>query len=96
MTTPGERDQESLEVPAYLGRSRYEGPAEVSYGSIAWVGVVSLLGLVGAVIGFTTKDSAAMWIGLGVCVIFAVGYAILIRRLVKQEREEARGPRERR
>jgi membrane protein implicated in regulation of membrane protease activity len=88
MTPPGDRDHESLEVPAYLGRSRYEGPVKVSYGSAAWVGVVALLGLVGAVVGLTTKDAAATWIGLGVFLIFAVGYALLIRKLVKEERDE--------
>jgi hypothetical protein len=89
--TPGsDRDTESLEVPAYLGRSLYEGPVKVSYSSAAWVGVVALLGLVGAVVGLTTTDTAAAWIGLGVFVIFAVGYGLLIRKLVRQEREEHR------
>lgn len=90
MTPPGDRDHESLEAPAYLGRSRYEGPVRVSYSSTAWVGVVALLGLVAAVLGFTSKESAAGWIGLGVFLIFAVGYVFLIRKLVREEREEQR------
>ena len=79
-----------LEAPAYLGRSLYEGPVKVSYNSAAWVGVVALLGLVGAVVGLTTNDSAGAWLGLGVFLIFAVGYVFVIRKLVRQEREEQR------
>jgi putative Mn2+ efflux pump MntP len=84
-----------LEAPAHLGRSLYEGPVKVSYSSAAWVGVVALLGLVGALVGLTTNDTVAAWIGLGVFLIFAVGYVVLIRMLVRQEREEQRS-RERR
>jgi hypothetical protein len=87
---PGDRDQESLEAPAYLGRPRYEGPVRVSYSSTAWVGVVALLGLVATILGFTTKDTATGWIGLGVFLIFAVGYVLLIRKLVREERDEQR------
>jgi uncharacterized membrane protein YfcA len=90
VTPPGDRNQELLEAPAYLGRSLYEGPVKVSYSSAAWAGVVALLGLVGAVVGLSTHDSAAAWIGLGVLLIFAVGYVLLIRKLVRQEREEHR------
>ena len=96
MTPPGDRDRESLEALAYLGRPRYEGPVTVSYGSAAWVGVVALLGLVGALMGLSTRDAAATSIGLGVFLIFAVGYALLIRKLVREEREELRGSRGRR
>jgi uncharacterized membrane protein YfcA len=90
VTPSGDRPQDSLEAPAYLGRSLYEGPVRVSYSSAAWVGVVALLGLVGAVVGLTSKDTAAGWIGLGVFLIFAVGYVVLIRKLVREEREEQR------
>ena len=90
MTPPGHRDHESLEAPAYLGRSRYEGPVKVSYSSAAWVGVVALLGLVAIVLGFTSKDSAAGWIGVGVFLVAAVGYGLLIRKLVREERAELR------
>ena len=90
MTPPGDWDHESLEAPAYLGRSRYEGPVRVSYSSAAWVGVVALLGLVAMVLGFTSKDSAAGWIGVGLFLVCAVGYAFLIRKLVREEREEQR------
>jgi hypothetical protein len=90
MAPPGDRDHESLEAPAYLGRSRYEGPVRVSYSSGAWVGVVALLGLVGALLGLTSKDTATGWIGLGVFLIFAVGYVLAIRKLVRQERDEQR------
>ena len=62
----------------------------MSYNSAAWVGVVALLGLVGAVVGLTTNDSAGAWLGLGVFLIFAVGYVFVIRKLVRQEREEQR------
>ena len=89
MTSPGDRDQESLEAPAYLGRSRYEGPVRVSYSSTAWVGVVALLGLVATLLGFTTKDAAG-WIGLAVFLVSAIGYALLIRKLVREERAELR------
>jgi hypothetical protein len=90
VTPPGDRDQESLEAPAYLGRSRYEGPVRVSYSSAAWVGVVALLGLVAIVLGFTSKDSAAGWIGVGLFLVSAVGYGLLIRKLVREERAELR------
>jgi hypothetical protein len=90
MTPPGDRDQESLEAPAYLGRAFYEGPVSVSYTSTAWVGVVALLGLVAAVVGLTTGDTAAGGIGLGVFVIFAVGYGLLVRKLVREERDQQR------
>jgi hypothetical protein len=90
VTPPGDRDQESLEAPAFLGRSLYEGPVSVSYSSAAWVGVVALLGLVGALVGFTSRDTAAAWIGMGVFLIFAVGYGFLIRKLVRHERAEQR------
>jgi len=90
VTPPGDRDQESLEAPAYLGRSRYEGPVRVSYSSTAWVGVVALLGLVATLLGFTTKDTAVGWIGLAVFLVSAIGYALLIRKLVRDERAELR------
>jgi type IV secretory pathway TrbD component len=90
MMPPGNRDHESLEAPAYLGRPLYEGPVRVSYSSGAWVGVVALLGLVGALLGLTSKDLAAAGIGLGVFLISAVGYALVIRKLVRQERDEHR------
>ena len=90
MTPPDDRDQESLEAPAYLGRSRYEGPARVSYSSAARVGVVALLGLVSMILGFTSKNTAAGWIGLGIFLISAVGYGLLIRKLVREERAELR------
>jgi hypothetical protein len=61
MASPGDRDRESLEAPAYLGRAFYEGPVSVSYTSTAWVGVVALLGLVAAIVGLTSKDTAAGW-----------------------------------
>lgn len=96
MTPPGDRDQESLEAPAYLGRPRYEGPVRVSPRSIGGVGVVALVGLVGAIVGLTTNDNAAAWIGLGVFLIFAVGYVLLIRQSVRRERDEERRMRERR
>jgi len=96
LSSPRDRDQESLEAPAYLGRSRYEGPVRVSYRSAAWVGVVALFGLVAAILGFTTNDTAVGWIGLTVFLIFAVGYALLIRRVVRQEHDEQRRSRERR
>jgi hypothetical protein len=86
----GDRDHESLEAPAYLGRSLYEGPVRVSYNSAAWVGVVAILGLVAVILGFTSKDTAAGWIGLGVFLTFAAGYVLLIRKLVREEREEHR------
>ena len=90
MSPHGDRDHESLEAPAYLGRSLYEGPVRVSYSSTAWVGVVALLGLVTAMLGFTSKEPAAGWIGLGIFLICAAGYVMLIRKLVREEREEQR------
>ena len=90
MTPSGDNDQESLEPPAYLGRPRHEGPVEVSYRSTAWVGVVALLGLVAVILGFTSNDIAAGWAGLGLFLIFAAGYVFLIRKLVREEREEQR------
>lgn len=90
MTPSGDHDAESLEAPAYLGRSLYEGPVNVSYRSTAWVGVVALLGLVGAILGFTARDTSAGWIGLAIFLIFAVGYVLLVRKLVREEREEHR------
>ena len=62
----------------------------MSYNSAAWVGVVAILGLVAVILGFTSKDTAAGWIGLGVFLIFAAGYVLLIRKLVREEREEQR------
>jgi membrane protein implicated in regulation of membrane protease activity len=62
----------------------------VSYTSTAWVGVVALLGLVAAIIGLTSNDTAAGWIGLGVFLIFAVGYGLLVRKLVREERDKQR------
>ena len=96
MSPHGDRDHESLETPAYLGRSLYEGPVRVSYNSAAWVGVVAILGLVAVILGFTSKDTAAGWIGLGVFLVFAAGYVLLIRKLVREEREEHRPSRVRR
>ena len=88
MTPTGDRDQESLEAPAYLGQSLHEGPVRVSYSSAAWVGVVALLGLVATLLGFTANDSAAGWIGLAVFLVSAIGYGLLIRKLVREERAE--------
>jgi membrane protein DedA with SNARE-associated domain len=62
----------------------------VSYNSAAWVGVVALLGLVAMTLGFTSKDSAAGWIGLAVFLVSALGYGLLIRKLVREERAELR------
>jgi hypothetical protein len=90
VTPSGDWPQDSLEAPAYLGRSLHEGPVRVSYNSAAWVGVVALLGLVSMILGFTSKETAAGWIGLGVFLISAVGYMLLIRKLVREEREEHR------
>lgn len=90
MSPHGDRDQESLEAPAYLGRPRYEGPVSLSYSSAAWVGVMALLGLVAALLGFTSKEPAAGWIGLGIFLICAAGYVTLIRKLVREERAELR------
>jgi hypothetical protein len=90
VTPSGDRPQDSLEAPAYLGRSLYEGPVRVSYSSAAWVGVVALLGLVSMILGFTSKDTAAGLIGLGVFLMSAVGYVLLIRKLVREERTELR------
>jgi hypothetical protein len=90
VTPSGDRPQDSLEAPAYLGRSLYEGPVRVSYSSAAWVGVVALLGLVSMILGFTSKDTAAGLIGLGVFLISVVGYVLLIRKLVREERTELR------
>jgi hypothetical protein len=90
VTPSGDRPQDSLEAPAYLGRSLYEGPVRVSYSSAAWVGVVALLGLVSMILGFTSKDTAAGLIGLAVFLISVVGYVLLIRKLVREERTELR------
>ena len=51
---------------------------------------MALLGLVATLLGFTAKDSAAGWIGLAVFLVSAIGYGLLIRKLVREERAELR------
>jgi hypothetical protein len=87
MGHPGNGDNDWLEPPAYLGRPRFEEPRTVSDRSIASVGLVALLGLIGAVAGFTAHEGAAALFGLGVFLIFGAGYALLLGRSVRQERE---------
>ncbi|HEY8801594.1 MAG TPA: hypothetical protein VIN00_00825 [Candidatus Dormibacteraeota bacterium] len=90
-----EREDGGLEAPAHLGRPLFEEQRAVSERSVGSVGLLAVLALVAAIVSFTAGETAFGWIALALFALACPGFALLVRRLVHQQRAEERGRRPR-
>ena len=88
-------DNDGLEAPAHLGQPRFEEQRAVSERSVGSVGLLAVLALVAAVVSFLAGETAFGWIALGLFALACPGFALLVRRLVYQQRAEDVGRRPR-
>jgi hypothetical protein len=80
-----------LEPPAHLGRPRFEEQRAVSERSVGSTGLLAVLALAAALVSFVAGETAFGWIALALFAIACPGFALLVRRLVYQQRVEEGG-----
>ena len=92
--------EDGLEVPAHLGRGRFDDERAVleraiSERSVGSVGLLAGLALVAAAVSFQAGEWAFAWTAVGISALACPGFVLLVRRLVRQQRMEEHGRRPR-